>query len=62
VNTVEAARHLETTIAYLCNMRHFGTGPRFSQAKSGRVFYLRADLDEWDAARQAKRAPRRSEQ
>ena len=57
MNTGDAARRLGLSAGHLTNMRVWGTGPRFHRGATGRVSYAMADLDRWDAERQAKRAP-----
>ena len=41
----EAAKYLGFSVGTLAVKRQKGTGPRF--VKAGRVFYFKADLDEW---------------
>lgn len=45
MTAANAARYLGYSEAALANMRLAGTGPKF--IKPGRIFYYRADLDEW---------------
>lgn len=47
-----AAAYLGLSDKTLANLRCRGLGPRF--CKRGRVFYFRADLDEWLAAGKAQ--------
>lgn len=49
----QAADYLGITKAYLHNMRHFQRGPSFKKI-SGRVYYGKSALDEWQEARTAK--------
>jgi hypothetical protein len=45
MNTEAAAAYLGLSIKTLAMKRCDGTGPKF--VKVGRIFYFRADLDEW---------------
>lgn len=46
-----AAAYLGLSLRTLANKRSNGTGPRY--VKAGRIFYYRADLDEWLQSRLA---------
>lgn len=48
MDTKTAAAYLGYSPKTLANWRPLGMGPRF--VKLGRIFYFRADLDEWIAA------------
>jgi hypothetical protein len=46
----EAARYLGLTDGHLRNMRHLGSGPKYTKtnpSRSGEVRYRAADLDAW---------------
>ena len=47
-----AAKYLGLTVKTLAMMRSQGRGPRF--VKRGKVFYFKADLDEWIAEGKAR--------
>jgi predicted DNA-binding transcriptional regulator AlpA len=49
MTTGNASRYLGLSVKTLAMKRWDGTGPKF--VKAGRVFYYRADLDEWLQAR-----------
>jgi hypothetical protein len=54
----DAAKYLNLAPTYLHNMRHHKTGPAFTKL-NGRIYYKRADLDAWNAARKSKAKARK---
>jgi hypothetical protein len=52
MTTVAAAGYLGLSVKTLAMKRCDGTGPKF--VKRGRIFYYRADLDDWLRARRVR--------
>lgn len=51
----EAAKYVGLSKRFMYQLNHYKAGPKFTKGRRNQLFYAKADLDSWLAAREAKK-------